>query len=413
MNVVTEHEVDVVIVGGGVAGLWALNRLVSLGYKVFLVESHALGTGQTIASQGIIHGGIKYALRGQTTDASEAIAAMPGIFRACVEGVGEVDLRDVRIHTKHQLLWSVSGLGGRLATFLAGRLARARATAVAPNERRAPFDHPDFRGRLYQLDEPVIDAQSLIRQLARDHLASLFSGVVQRPEPSDRPDRTWVVPVQHPDEPETAMRVHTKHVILAAGAGNADLIAMMGVMKPGIDMQRRPLHMVMARSTQLPVDLYGHCLGTSSLPRLTITSHRDAHQRTVWYMGGEIAERGVGRSIADQVDHGRRELRSVLPWISQDHIEWSSFHIDRAEPRTRTGSRPDLPFVKTVDDVTVVWPTKLAFAPRLAADIVATVTASLKPSPDSSTPAGEELKAWPCPDVAVCPWDEESRTWIR
>ena len=55
---------DVLIFGGGGAGLWLLDDLAARGYRVLLAEAGDLGAGQTIASQGIIHGGLKYALRG-------------------------------------------------------------------------------------------------------------------------------------------------------------------------------------------------------------------------------------------------------------------------------------------------------------------------------------------------------------
>ena len=68
---------DVLIVGGGIAGLWLNARLRSQGFSTVLVERDSLGGGQSVKSQGIIHGGAKYALHGALTGASEAIADMP------------------------------------------------------------------------------------------------------------------------------------------------------------------------------------------------------------------------------------------------------------------------------------------------------------------------------------------------
>src|SRR5665213_2066743 len=50
---------DIAIFGGGIAGLWLLNRLRTAGYSALLFESGALGGGQTNKAQGIIHGGMK------------------------------------------------------------------------------------------------------------------------------------------------------------------------------------------------------------------------------------------------------------------------------------------------------------------------------------------------------------------
>ena len=51
-------KTDVLIFGGGIAGLWLLNRLHNAGYSAWLMEQEALGSGQSIASQGMIHGGL-------------------------------------------------------------------------------------------------------------------------------------------------------------------------------------------------------------------------------------------------------------------------------------------------------------------------------------------------------------------
>ena len=53
------YSTDIIIFGGGIAGLWLLNRLHNEGYQAILLETEALGGSQTIASQGIIHGGLK------------------------------------------------------------------------------------------------------------------------------------------------------------------------------------------------------------------------------------------------------------------------------------------------------------------------------------------------------------------
>ena len=85
------YSTDIVIFGGGVAGLWLLNALRSAGYQAILFEKESLGGAQTMASQGIIHGGLKYALQGALSSATQAIADMPSRWRACLDGSGELD----------------------------------------------------------------------------------------------------------------------------------------------------------------------------------------------------------------------------------------------------------------------------------------------------------------------------------
>ena len=61
-NSMTQHSAQIAIIGGGISGLWLLNSLRNAGYDAVLFEKNALGSQQTFASQGMIHGGIKYAL---------------------------------------------------------------------------------------------------------------------------------------------------------------------------------------------------------------------------------------------------------------------------------------------------------------------------------------------------------------
>ena len=49
-----EYNIDVLIFGGGVAGLFCLDKLVREGYNAYLIEKSFLGNGQTACSQGII-----------------------------------------------------------------------------------------------------------------------------------------------------------------------------------------------------------------------------------------------------------------------------------------------------------------------------------------------------------------------
>ena len=137
---------DIAILGGGIAGLWILARLRSAGYSVVLLESDRLGGIQTSASQGIIHGGAKYALNGDLSESARAIGAMPGVWRQCLEGVGELDLTAVRLLSPHQYLWSSDSLISKITGFFASKAMRSRMVAVQGAERPQPFQHPSFQG---------------------------------------------------------------------------------------------------------------------------------------------------------------------------------------------------------------------------------------------------------------------------
>ncbi len=397
---IRERQTDVIIFGGGIAGLWMLARLRLAGYSALLLEARALGGVQTIASQGIIHGGTKYTLSGRLSGAARAIAAMPGVWRACMEGQGELDLSRVRLLSTHQYLWSTGGLASGVSGFFASHAMRSRITAVNGGERPPVLRDSALNGHVYRLDEPVLDMASLIAELARQFgdycLLADFPQGLRLLEGSP--------PQVELNEPDAGrLRLHARRLVLAAGAGNERLVSALGWGKP--HMQRRPLHMLMLRG-DVP-DLYAHCLGAGANPRMTITTHSGPDGDRVWYLGGQVAESGVSRSNSEQVDAGRRELAQIMPWVDTDGLHWAGFRIDRAEPRQPGVRRPDKPFLETRDGVCVAWPTKLAFAPALADELLQTlVKAGITPGAGA-----DDGPDWPRPPLAPFPW-ESVGAWI-
>ena len=162
----TTLDTDICIIGGGIAGLWLNARLRQAGYQSLLVERGALGGGQSVKSQGIIHGGIKYALGGKLNAATEAIAGMPERWRSCLAGDGELDLRGVRVLSEHHYLWSPGSLISNLAGFFASKALRGRVEQVKGKALPKVFNDPAFRGKVYQLGELVLDVPSAITRLA-------------------------------------------------------------------------------------------------------------------------------------------------------------------------------------------------------------------------------------------------------
>src|SRR4029434_9598792 len=99
-------RLDLLIFGGGAAGLWCLDRFRRAGYLATLLESTALGAGQTIQAQGIIHGGGKYALRGvRDFEAVRATSLMPDRWRHSLIGKLEPYLAGTEILSDRCHLW--------------------------------------------------------------------------------------------------------------------------------------------------------------------------------------------------------------------------------------------------------------------------------------------------------------------
>lgn len=381
---------DVLIVGAGVAGLWLNARLRRQGFSTVLVESASLGGGQSTKSQGIIHGGAKYALHGALSGASEAIADMPRRWRDALAGKGELDLSGVRLLSEAHYLWSPGTLAGNLTSFFASKAVRGRVDHVTGDDLPPALQNPGFKGKVYRLAELVIDVPSLVERLAELSGDSLLAG-------------TKIEPLLE-GEDLIGLRVDgreilAQRVVLSAGAGNAELLTSMGLSHP--PMQRRPLHMVLVKGPTLK-PLYAHCLGGGPKPRVTVTTHPAADGQWVWYLGGDLAEaEGVARAPEAQIAAAKKELGNLLPWVDLSQAQWATLRIDRAEPAQSGLVRPDNAYLFVQQRLMVGWPTKLALAPDFADRVLAALARDgVHPTPQSP------VVGLPKPPMAQPVWDQ-------
>ncbi|KTC41718.1 NAD(P)/FAD-dependent oxidoreductase [Pseudomonas sp. ABAC61] len=381
---------DVLIVGAGVAGLWLNARLRRQGFSTVLVENASLGGGQSVKSQGIIHGGAKYALHGALTGASEAIADMPRRWREALAGSGELDLSGVRLLSEAHYLWSPGTLAGNLTSFFASKAVRGRVDQVKGEQLPPALQDKRFKGKVYRLAELVVDVPSLIERLAELAGDSLLAG--EKIEPLLENGQVAGLRVD-------GREIRAQRIVLSAGAGNAQLLQAAGLSQPA--MQRRPLHMVLVKGPTLK-PLYAHCLGGGPKPRITVTTHPAADGQWVWYLGGDIAEaEGVAREPAAQIAAAQKELGQLLPWIDLGQAQWATLRVDRAEPAQSGLARPDNAFLAEQDRLLVGWPTKLALAPDFADRVLAAFER------DGIVPShGEPLPDLPRPPLGQPAWEQ-------
>jgi len=398
-----EISIDIVIFGGGIAGLWALNQLRNLGYQAILLETQALGSGQTIKSQGIIHGGIKYALSGFLSGSANAIEAMPQRWKASLEGTGELDLRTVNILSNHQLLWSTGSLGSEIASFFASKALNSRVQKLVKTDYPSILKNAAFNGHAYRLEEVVLDTPSLIETLAKPHHDYIFkinpnSGYTFTSDPNNPQN---VVSLKIGSNAET-IELKAKRYLFTAGEGNE----LLGLNLPTApQMQLRPLQMTMVKLPS-PSPFFAHCIDNGTNPRITITTHPTQDGKTVWYLGGQLAEDGAKRTIAEQIACAEKELKVLFPWLDLASATWASFYVNRAEPKQPDGKRPENPFIETLGNVMVAWPTKLALSPLLSDLILAQLKRDdIQPSqmlPETKS----TLHSLEKPTIALPPWEE-------
>ncbi len=415
----------IVILGGGVAGLWSLRLLCDRGYDAVLIEIDALGAGQTIASQGIVHAGTKYALTGQALKAAREAARAAAIWKACLPGCADaqplaslpvedvscrLNLSEVEVLSPQTFMFTTPGVGSRL-----GGLAASKALTIGPKK----LDRIEYPGvfadapsgvDVYRLAEPVVGTRSLLEALAapvsdRIYHASTIGLCMEH----DRISLTLE------NGESAAVSLCPGALVLAAGSGNEALLDALGLGSE-IRQQRRPLHMVYAKSTDASkplAALFGHCVGMSDKPRATITSHRDSTGCIIWNIGGQIAEQGIEREGEQQIRHAHKELSRLMPWVDFGSVQWASMSIVRAEGHRLDGSRPDGPVVQSQGPVVAAWPTKMVLAPIMASQVCAQIDAmKIK-----ACRANDAPPAWRLPlsgaQIALEPWNRSDLCWSR
>lgn len=391
-------ETDVVIIGGGIAGLWLLNRLRQQKLSAILLEAGVLGGGQTHKAQGIIHGGMKFAVTGFSKAAS-AMADMPAIWESCLKGEGEINLKAVPVLSSHQYLWSPQNLAGKVAGFLAGMAMRTKVDSLTREQFPEIFRTSQFDGDVYSVPEMVVDVHALIRELAKPHQDAIFkiNPISEKDLHLDESGRMTVLDI-HTHIQET-LEVHAQQFVFTAGAGNEVLFNKLKL--KSVAAQRRPLHMVYVKLPK-SYSLFAHCLSMSSTPRLTITTHQAKDGSTVWYLGGNLAEVGVNRTTGEQIKAAKEELTTLFPWLDFSNAHFGTCIIDRAEPLQPNGGRPDTCAIKAIKNMIVAWPTKLALAPKLANEIL-NLLQNEKIQPRFCDT--RELRACPMPPFAQPLWN--------
>lgn len=431
-------RIDTVIFGGGIAGLWLLDELTRRGTSAVLLEADALGGGQTVASQGILHGGLKYTLQGMLTGSALGIRDMPAIWQECLAGNSEPDLSQTRVRSPHCWLWRTDTVASKL-----GMIGAKFGLRVAPQTIDAG-DRPDVLaacpGTVARLDEPVVATDCLLANFASRNRGRILridaaNGLqFETRSPGEVSSITIVDPLS-----TRSIQLEPTQVIFTAGAGNAGLRDRAGLNTPA--MQRRPLHMVLVRerSAKSPAsrtssgnamdntsnlqsvsephsrsrafsplpELNGHCVDGRKT-RVTITSDVDAENRRVWQVGGQVAEEGVEMTPAELIAHTKSELLAAIPGLDVSGTEWSTYRVDRAEQLTKNNRRPETVSILREGNTITAWPTKLVLAPQLAANIADEIAIG-----NAAHTFDESVLAdWPRPEVAQPPW-ETAREWVE
>lgn len=342
---------DLAIIGGGIAGLWTLAAAKEKGIKAVLFEKDKLGCGQSLASQGIIHGGSKYSLTGSLSNASKVISSMPSRWLNSKQQQNDVNLSEARILSLHQYLIPAKGADSKLLSFLGSKTMASFSKKITIEHAPQAYQDLGVAGSIFELHEPVFAVDSIFEALQKQYQSSIYQHEINAQD-IKKQDQGFSISLGNE-------KILTHKVLLTCGEGFQEFSSLSNV-----KMQKRALHMVMVKSQNLP-EVFAHFIGRSSKPLLTITSHKH-HDDIVWYLGGNLAETGTTLSSEQQIKKAKELLLELIPNLKNETLEFDSFSINRAEPKQSGLMRPDDAFVETKGSLIIGWPTKLALAPRFA-----------------------------------------------
>lgn len=363
----TQYHADIVIIGAGIAGLWTFNRLKRIGYDVLLLERNAIGSGQTIASQGIIHSGLKYAFAGKVNKLAQSISAMPDLWRMAMRGEGPVDISAAKMSADSQYMLVPSGFMGGLVKLVTKKILGGGVHEVAKKDWPDSIKQSGFKGSVIFMSEPVLNIPSVLRALAepyKDCIRKIDAGI-------------------DPHEFLNAHNISADKIIFTAAASN-QIAAERHEHDKGLKTQKRPLLMGMLKPA--PYSLYAHLVGSSDKPVATITTHECEDGTLVWYLGGGVAERAKDSDPSEVYAAAKKGFAKYLPDLDLSGVKWAALPIDRVEGKSDTeGFMPDTPTIHEAVDTLYCWPTKLTFAPMLSDKIVSILeNDGLKPSGKTS-----------------------------
>ena len=361
-----KYNFDIVVIGGGIAGVWTHSLLKKAGYSCCLLEKKTIGGEQSLVSQGIIHKGMKYLLGKFIPDIAGNLLPIAKLWDAALSGKGELDLSDTEIYTEQQLIWQSQSL---LSSFFISPLLDSAAKKIFQSQvqKLKPLEYPFWLEKnkaAFWVKEKVINSHSLFKNFYNQQKENYY----QASEITEIKSSGDFISLKVGD-----VVLRTQKIILAAGMGNIALAKKFQIKQR---IQLRPLKMLAVKFFPAPKELentesqgsakiYGHCVGAAIKPLFSISTHKRKDNGLVYYLGGKIAEDGVNKEDNGLIAEAKKLLKKNTG-LKLKGAEWQSIKIDRAEPEQKRGRLPDESFVKNFDKTILCFPVKLALAPQMA-----------------------------------------------
>jgi len=290
MTSASQAGFDVVIIGGGIQGLVALNALVDKGYSCALVSDGDLGSGQTLHSHGYLNTG--FGMFG------------PELPRASVDVVQPyLEKRGLELSHDWVLIPPPS-----MPIF------EGLPTATLPSGFAAPSGL-----RAVKLPDRSLSKRRLVEILSESHHDRILRG---RATPRWNGTQVEAVSVRAPGSGRDVV-LSTKAVVVAAGCGSKRFLqGLVGQTPQTEQIKHRRVHMICVRAPRgtLPTT------SIAAMPLGLMLAAHDQPNNVTWYvtpmeMGGpsydDISDDAASDVDPEMVSRGCTSLLSLYPRLSE------------------------------------------------------------------------------------------------
>ena len=392
-------EVDVVVIGGGIQGLWLLGDLIKARYNAILLERMQPGFGQTGHSHVFLHQGHIYAgmLKEDPNDTFQRIKYVQQANSIWQQELLSGRLKGLKpIDSKFYVAFSDPDRGEMFQD-----LCR-RGALTCDEPKTVPAEFGPLTRRLYQADGMCLDSNLLLTQL-------LQSGNL-----TDRVGLCEIISVQQTisgrfhllgrRDKQTSLQIDAGAVVLSAGSGNEHVQGLFGLNSSTIGSKQQTVKTFMLVVREINEPLPPTTGMHPDFEGLFVVSRTDGGGRSVWLIGDKqrklVAVPG-DMTAFDPVSwfkNTRLALDKLFPNLmkSPGDYEWGIYEASKAEPwtqvgRSTAGKFPGKYHFKRVTGLPVwlAWPTLLTFAPLVASLIVQDVATVINPQTSAT-----DWKVW-------------------
>jgi glycine/D-amino acid oxidase-like deaminating enzyme len=371
---------DVLIIGGGVAGLWLLNDL-HRDYATLLLERETLGGGQTCHSHVYIHRGHVY-----KESQADLITALQGVTETWNERLEDRQLRKVTEWS--YFVWSNAADADQRAklwsSFQLDGFQECRDDPTCARVfKRAIVD------RAFRCPEAALNGEELVDALRRD--VDQYIRHIQAVDhiEADTGDRR-VKEIHITMAAGERLVIAPGALVLAAGRGNQALLDLVykrsgtppEVEGVGPEQQIRKAHMLVVKGELEPLAAV-----LPDLAGLFIVSRQCEDGQVAWLISDHRSELIKSRADWEKYD-AQWWLPKVLEFLEfvapryfaladRPNLQWGVYEAPKAERKSsenEVGSAGEIPHEEKVEqfefvNLFVIWPTKLTLAPKTSEEV--------------------------------------------